>query len=467
MQGLLTASITIGGVVGSFIGPYIANIYGRRLALVLCGLITIVFGSILGSIDNYVGIVFIRSMLGIGVGFSCTVGPLYMAEISPVQLRGSLGVLFEIGITTGMLLAMLINYVCSNNLDGNINNTLSRWSYGLQFGLGALPGIILCLLPVYLQETNVHNDHIENKLVHNDDNSIVVDNNYNTVHNSNSNTSVDINNNNDNNIQHNYSSYDYTITDSNTNNKPIQITQIKIESIDALDSTNNTTDNTVYNNNTNNTQSPWYNLFFTRNGLYCVFLGLLLSAIDMLTGINAIFFYSPTIFVSAGLSNVLLYTFATVGVVNLVSCIPPYYCVDRYGRRVLFLISLCGMTISMLLLSLNYIIFPSNVLPSLSIVFVLLYLISWQFGTGSLFFLMAAELYSDDLREQALSLTNAISWSCNILVSFIFPVLNQAIGIGYTFLIQFSICVICLILTYFYLPETKTQSFASTQVIHG
>lgn len=438
LQGLLTSTIMIGGMIGSFIGPIMANKYGRRFGLFICGAICTIFCIILGSVNNFIAVCIVRGLVGIGVGISCTVGPLYMAEVSPIELRGSLGVLFEVGIAFGMLISLLINYVMSPGLNGSVDSSLDRTTYGIEFGLGGIGGIALMILPYVLPETNVHNHHNNNKILEQLPgicDQTVRPPSYHQPH-----TSTDHI------IQHNNNNTtDCNIIGAN-------VIQIQLEPIITSIQPH---------------RQAWKYLLTTRQGAYYVFISTLLCATDMWTGINSVFFYSPTIFTNAGLSNVLLYTFIFVGIWNLITCIVPYYCVDRFGRRPLFCISLVGMTISMLLLALDYIVLPSSVSPALSIVFVLLFLAMWQLGTGGLFFLLAAELYPDHIREEAMTLTNMTSWAMNITMSLIFPGLTSTIGIGYTILIQFGVSLVCTALSILYIPETKHQAFAATQLIHN
>ena len=554
LQGLLTSCIMIGGIIGSLIGPLLANRYGRRLSLFICGCITVFSCSILGSINSYISTVVLRGLVGIGMGMTGTVAPLYMAEISSVELRGSLGVLFEVGLCNGMLIAMFINYIMSPGLNGDINAVLGRWNIGTQFALGAVPGILLCILPYWLRETNikryslvVNTNMITNTSTCVDDNNPIVaihttrvmpsspmmqalgssiqshndiqlsnikssdaydhiDKHKDTVHKTDNNNVNNIDEFNHVNIDS--STLDHindTIKHESSSPTPIQNTsndkQHKLikrtagnRSTISNDTNISITESSITTFTSDN-RSAWILLFTTRDGLYYILLACLLCATDLFTGINALFFYSPTIFQQAGLNNVLLYTFATVGIWNLVTCIVPYLAVDRFGRRPLFLCSLYIMTVSMLLLSLDYLIFPSTVSSILSIIFVLMFLIGWQLGVGALFFLLANELYPDSIRSECLIFTNILGrykinitlfmlltlfmltyilfqgydtgWVCNITMSFVFPLLVSEIGIGYTFLFHVAVCAVCSILAYLYLPETKNMTFASTSVIYG
>lgn len=438
MQGLLTACTMIGALLGSLIGPYQANRYGRRAALSTCGIITAAFCIALGAVDNFIAACVLRVCVGVGVGFSCTVGPLYMAEVAPVHLRGSLGVLFEVGIALGQALALLINYVASPQLAGDLAAPLTRPVYGAQFGVGAAPAVALIFLPYMLPETNVHNT------------AITQSTGVPTCDTSSSDMIDDVN-------CTDQPGDTATLNDTELNTGPARhqlSTDVSLPVSDIAQASMSVP------------RRAWRTLFTTRRGAYYLCMAALLCATDMLTGINSIFFYSPTIFAQAGLNNVLLYTFIFVGIGNLLSCILPYMLVDRVGRRSLFNASLCGMSVAMLLLTLNYLTFPQSVTAALSIVFVLLFLVAWTLGTGALFFLLAAELFPDDVREEALILTNMCSWALNITMSLLFPVLTASIGIGYTILIQLIICLICNILAVAFLPETKHQQFAATQLIH-
>ena len=152
------------------------------------------------------------------------------------------------------------------------------------------------------------------------------------------------------------------------------------------------------------------------------------------------------------MSNPLVLTIAVVGVWNLLSVFISFALVDRLGRRTLMLSALALMAAGTGLMALAYAAFPDHKAPA-AITALLLFIGAFECGPGPLFFLMAVETFPEELRDPALSLTQASAWVFSIMITFGFPVLNDAIGSAGTFLIFFINCVLGLGLIWWKVPE--------------
>jgi len=87
--GLITSMLFVGGIVGSIVGPYIADTWGRRTVLAT-GAASCLTGSILQSASQNVGMfIFSRSLIGLGVVQTLVGGPSLVAELSHPRVRGS------------------------------------------------------------------------------------------------------------------------------------------------------------------------------------------------------------------------------------------------------------------------------------------------------------------------------------------------------------------------------------------
>jgi SP family galactose:H+ symporter-like MFS transporter len=102
--GAYSAILATGGVVGALLSGLFARVLGRKRSLILSGFIFSV-GSILSSLLPSLAILSAcRFLLGFGVGVSSFVVPLYLSETAPASIRGSMGTLFQLMITIGILL---------------------------------------------------------------------------------------------------------------------------------------------------------------------------------------------------------------------------------------------------------------------------------------------------------------------------------------------------------------------------
>jgi len=200
-------------------------------------------------------------------------------------------------------------------------------------------------------------------------------------------------------------------------------------------------------------KSAW-SVLLSLAGLKWVVVAFILAMCNQLTGINAIIFYAPKIFQDAGFSNTLVLTFSVVGGWNLISVFGSFVLVDRFGRRTLMLATLLAMCIATGLMSLAYAAFPDHKAP-IAILSILLFVGAFELGPGPLFFLMATETFPSHLRDPALSLANGFVWGLNILVSFGFPVINDAVGPAATFGLFAATCALSILCVFVKLPETK------------
>lgn len=104
----VTAFFTVGGLVGSLLGTPVTERRGRRGALIVDGIL-IAVGSALMSLAPGMGLLLAgRFFIGMGAGIGVTVGPVFMGELAPPQIKGSVGVLFQVSIVFGILVTQLV-----------------------------------------------------------------------------------------------------------------------------------------------------------------------------------------------------------------------------------------------------------------------------------------------------------------------------------------------------------------------
>lgn len=125
-------------------------------------------------------------------------------------------------------------------------------------------------------------------------------------------------------------------------------------------------------------------------------LAVLLSAGNQLTGINAVIFYAPSIFISAGYAQLaLVLTIAVVGSWNLVAVLLTMPLIHRFPRRTLMLVASAVMTTGFAVLAFaTYFTPESRAIPS--IVGILLVVLGFELGPGPLFFVMARSDTADN-----------------------------------------------------------------------
>lgn len=143
MKEMIVSSVLLGAMVGSLLSGHLTDRFGRRrLMLIISGLF--ITGTIIASFALQVYAILLgRLFIGFAIGIGSYTAPLYIAEVSPSELRGALVSLNQLAITIGILCSYLINYVFTN-IDGSW-----RW----MFGIGLVPAILLSLGMVFLPES--------------------------------------------------------------------------------------------------------------------------------------------------------------------------------------------------------------------------------------------------------------------------------------------------------------------------
>lgn len=142
-EGIVVSSILVGAMAGSITGGLLSERYGRR-RIIIWAAIVFCIGSIgSATAGSMVNLVAFRIILGVGVGFSSTLVPMYLSEIAPYEHRGALSSLNQLMITIGILVAYLVNAMLANAASG------WRW----MLGLAVVPASALLAGMLFLPES--------------------------------------------------------------------------------------------------------------------------------------------------------------------------------------------------------------------------------------------------------------------------------------------------------------------------
>jgi len=207
-------------------------------------------------------------------------------------------------------------------------------------------------------------------------------------------------------------------------------------------------------------EQPKGRLFAGKNAKL-MFLGFMLSFTQQFTGINTIIYYAPQTFQSAGFVSTEGSLIATMGVGawNCITTIIAAAVVDRFGRRMLFLITLGFMVCSTLLLALDYQFFEgTKTLGILAMIALFVFIAAFEAGPGSLFWVIVNEMYPDDIKAVASGIINMLQWLFNLIISLSFLVMVKSIGLPATYFFFTGVGLLGLIVFIFMLPETKVEN---------
>lgn len=134
MEEVVVSSVLVGAIIGAVIGGALTDNYGRRKMIILAGIIFTI--SALGTAfsPSVTWLIAGRLISGIGIGIASFISPMYIGELVPAKVRGSLVAVNMLAITTGIVVAYLIDYAFSGS---------KEWRY--MFGLAAIPSIGLVI----------------------------------------------------------------------------------------------------------------------------------------------------------------------------------------------------------------------------------------------------------------------------------------------------------------------------------
>lgn len=144
MHGLAMSAALWGTVLGSLIGSWPTDLFGRKKTLLSIGMLYLVSAIWSALASDPISFMVARFIGGLGVGISTVAAPLFIAEIAPAEKRGRLAGMFQFNIVFGILIAF-----ASNAVIGGIGDHAWRWMLGVE----AVPALIYSLLCFGLPES--------------------------------------------------------------------------------------------------------------------------------------------------------------------------------------------------------------------------------------------------------------------------------------------------------------------------
>lgn len=194
-----------------------------------------------------------------------------------------------------------------------------------------------------------------------------------------------------------------------------------------------------------------------------ILVSLGLMTFQQLSGINAVIFYTVTIFKMSGSSVDKNLSTIIVGVVNFASTFLATALIDRAGRKVLLYISSVTMTITLAILGTFFYVeynlkIDVSTLGWLPLTCIMVYLLGFSLAFGPIPWLMMGEILPAKIRGSAASICTAFNWLCTFTVTKTFQNIIDAIGPAGTFWLFGSISFIGLFFVVICVPETRGKS---------
>ncbi|KAG1330649.1 plastidic glucose transporter 4 [Cocos nucifera] len=203
--------------------------------------------------------------------------------------------------------------------------------------------------------------------------------------------------------------------------------------------------------------ATWFDLFNKRYRKV-VSVGAALFLFQQLAGINAVVYYSTSVFRSAGIASDVAAS-ALVGASNVFGTAIASYLMDRQGRKSLLITSFTGMATSMLLLALSFtwkVLAPYSGI--LAVLGTILYVLSFSLGAGPVPALLLPEIFASRIRAKAVALSLGMHWISNFVIGLYFLSVVSKFGISRVYLGFAAVCFLAVLYISGNVVETKGRS---------
>ncbi len=425
LHGITSSSALIGCVIGAAISGMCASNLGRRKSLILAG--CLFFLSALGSycpefiffekgnptFSLLIAFNLYRVLGGIGVGLASAVCPMYIAEVAPSNIRGTLVSWNQFAIIFGQLVVYFVNFIIlgdhiapviqkmAEGINEILNPVEAQWAiakgWRYMFVSEAVPAGLFTVLLLLVPETPRYL-----AMTGKDEQAL------------------------------------YVLSRINGSAKAKEIlSEIK------------------------STVAEKTEKLFTY-GWLVIFVGIMLSVFQQAIGINAVLYFAPRIFESLGMGNPMMQT-VIMGIVNITFTLLAIFTVEKWGRKPLLIFGSLGMALGAAGVAVTSV--ATSIPPIVAVISIMVYSASFMFSWGPICWVLISEIFPNTIRGAAVAIAVAFQWIFNFIVSSTFlPMYNMSLGSMENFGHAFSyslygvICVLAAIFVWKLVPETKGKT---------
>ncbi len=186
-----------------------------------------------------------------------------------------------------------------------------------------------------------------------------------------------------------------------------------------------------------------------------IIVGLIAAVAQQSSGINAVYFYAPTIFEESGVGTDAAFAQATyIGIVNVVFTIAAMLLIDRLGRRPLMLAGLAGIAVSMFVAAYGFETENSRVV----LFGILGFVASFAFSLGPVMWVLFSEIFPNRIRGVCMAFMGIVNSGISWFIQFIFPVELAKFGAPVTMSIFGMTAIVFFVLLTWLMPETRGRS---------
>ena len=404
-EGWYVGCALIGSICGVAVAGAMSDKLGRKLTMLISAAlfsISAIGCAVCGDFDQ---LVIYRIIGGVGIGIVSIVSPIYISEVSPAKVRGTLVSLYQLAVTVGFLLAYLANWVIDAGINIELSGELSLWqrmfnteAWRGMLGSETLPALLFFAIIFFIPESPkwlvVNKKYDSAKAV------------YGRIYRSEEEIAGEI----------------ATTEESMAGEK----------------------------------KGSWRDIL--KPSIFkAVLIGSAIAILGQFMGVNAVLYYGPKIFSEAGFDNPMFST-VLVGVVNMVTTILAVFIIDKVGRKQLIYWGVSGMIVCLVAIA---IYFQWGALLGLGNGFMLTFFLAYVFccaiSISAIVFVLLSEMYPNSVRGRAMSIAGFALWIGTYLIGQLTPVLLGWSQSG-TFFIFALMCVPYILIMWRLVPETTGRS---------
>ena len=192
-----------------------------------------------------------------------------------------------------------------------------------------------------------------------------------------------------------------------------------------------------------------------------LFVGISLAMLGQFMGVNAVLYYGPVLFEEAGLAqNSSLDFQIMVGLVNVFSTVLAMWLIDRIGRKKLIYIGVSGMIVTLVGVSIYFMLNTSvgQLSPFLLLGLIMAFIFCCAISICAVIFVLLSEMYPVKVRGAAMSIAGFSLWIGTYLIGQLTPWLLTNLAPSGVFLLFACMCVPYLLITWKLVPETTGRS---------
>ncbi|KAL1869739.1 hypothetical protein Plec18167_007663 [Paecilomyces lecythidis] len=418
-QELITSITSGGALIGAVIAGMSSDKYGRKLGLYL-GCFLFVIGAIIQAVAYSLAQMTVgRFIVGLGVGSAAMIIPLYISEMAPARTRGRLIVFDNLCVAGGQLVSYALGAAFTNVSHG--------WRY--MVGLGAVPAILLAITLPWCPESPrqlISHGHIE-------DAKKVLKRIF-----------------------------------PNANDEQIASkTRLVQRSIDEY--AVGVADKTLW--------WQFKQLVTIPANLRALTTACAVMAISQLCGFNTLMYFSATLFSMAGFDKPTAVSIV-VGGANFIFGFINFASIDRFGRRIVLLITVLGMCLSLVVAAIAFHWIPvSSDLSAvqttgiswagiLLLVTIVLYVAFFAAGVAPVAW-VGTEFLPLEVRALGTMLNTVTCWGCNIIISSTFLSMMKAMTPSGAFGFYAGICFVGWIFVIFCYAEVHNMPLESVREVYS